>query len=405
MDRRLRHLGGPHQGDSFQLPAAGIQRIGRSHAHNDICIADLKLARIHCEVELDSDRAVLRDCDSGTFVNGIPITTYPLQHGDIIRIGDTELVFQSFGEAKPKPQAPAAPPPAPATPLPMEVLHGLAGTTLGHYELGPVLGTGHSGLTFRARDGRDGRVVALKVLHPIFPKGDEEMQRFTRAMQTALPLRHPHLVTTYEVGQTGPYGWVAQEYVEGESLAQVLQRTAATGPAEWPMAFRLAVHVGRALHYAGRHRLVHCNITPPNLLLHTTDHLIKLNDLLLGRALAGSNLKQVGLRSKLQSDVAYLSPEQTHPRASLAAPTDIFSLGTVVYVLLTSRFPFVGKSVTETIRRLREAELVRPKDRQPSVPDVFEGIVLKMLAKQPQQRFQTAAELLADLARIDPDPA
>jgi serine/threonine protein kinase len=441
MERRLRVLAGPHQGASFQLPEAGIQRIGRSHAHNDICLPDPHLARVHCEVEVNGEQVEVRDCDSesGTFVNEERITKHRLQHGDVLRIGDTQLAFMAIGEDKSMPPASSAPPhpsappsapeaSAPATapsvaeaesnspasgsplragtpPLTVEALHGLAGTTLGQYELGPALGTGHAGLTFRARTLRDGRVVALKVLHPVFPKNDEEMLHFAKGMQKALALRHPHLVTVFEAGQTGAYGWIAQEYVEGETLAQAVQRAAASTPPEWTTAFRVAVHVGRALHYAGRHRLIHCNITPPNILLRSTDHLIKLNDLLLARALSGSHLKQLSLRTKVHSDVAYLSPEQTHPRASVAASTDLFSLGTVVYALLTGRFPFAGKSVTETIVRLREAEPVRPKERQPAVPEAFEAVVLKMLAKRPEQRFQTAGELLTELARIDPDPA
>jgi serine/threonine-protein kinase len=406
MDRRLRVLAGPHAGNSFQLPETGIQLIGRSHAHNDICLSDPRVARVHCEVEVDRSGVVLRDCDSagGTFVNAERVKTYALQHGDVIRIGDTRLAFQDLEQAKTRPPAPAGRPASPP-PLATEGLSHLAESTLGPYQLGPALGAGHSGLTFRARDLRDRRVVALKVLHPVFPKNEEERQRFTQAMQVVLPLRHPHLVTVYEVGQTGPYSWVAQEYIEGESLTQMLLRNSTSGPPEWPWALRLVVHAGRALHHASRHRFVHCNITPQNILIRGSDHLIKLNDMALGRALAGSQLKQVSLRSKVQSDVAYLSPEQTRSHASLAASTDIFSLGSVVYALLTGRAPFAGKSVADTIARLREAEPARPKDRQPSLPELFWGIIRKMLAKQPEQRFQTAGELLAELARIDPDPA
>jgi serine/threonine protein kinase len=384
----------------------GIQLIGRSHAHNDICVPDPRVARVHCEVEVGGGRVLLRDCDSdsGTFVNAERVWTHALQHGDVIRIGDTQLAFQDIDLAKPRAPVPSAPPAGPPT-LATEGLSGLAASTLGPYRLGPVLGTGHSGLTFRARDLRDHRLVALKVLHPIFPRNDEEKQRFTQAMQGVLSLRHPHLVTVHEVGQTGPYTWVAQEYIKGESLAQMLRRSATAGPPEWPWALRLAVHIGRALHHAGRHRFIHCNITPQNILICGTDHLMKLNAVGLGRALAGSHLKQVSLRGKVQSDVAYLSPEQTHAQARVATSTDIFSLGAVVYALLTGRAPFAGKSVAETIRRLREAEPAWPKAQPSSLPDLFRSILVKMLAKQPEQRFQTAAELLAELARIDPDPA
>jgi serine/threonine protein kinase len=436
MEQRLRVTDGPDKGQSYDLSEPGSKNIGRSHQHSEICLHDLGLSRIHCEVNVGVDGVVVTDMDSetGTFVNGERVTQQLLHHGDVIRIGQTQLIFQSIDPNRPKsapalnvagadtvkskgpPTATAPAPPRPKSspstppvtvghaPLPAERLAELAGTTLGHYELGPVAGKGHCGVVFRARDRKADKVVALKVLHADFPKNEEEMQRFLQGMKAVLPVRHPHLVTTFGVGRSAPYVWIALEHVEGENLAQVIQRGVLSGKADWQQAFRLAVYGARALYAAHHHNLIHRNITPQNILWRSADNLIKLADLGMAKALAGSLLRQTAMRSKVQDELVYLPPEQTHPNATLDARSDIYSLGASVYALLTGQPPFVGKTSAETVNMIREAEPVLPGDAASPVPDAFEGAILKMLAKRPENRFQTAAELLAELARVSPDP-
>jgi serine/threonine protein kinase len=297
---------------------------------------------------------------------------------------------------------PAARPATPPTSGPRaDEMAKLVGNTLGNYDVGPVLGTGHSGTVFRARDARDGRTVALKVLRPLFPKNDEELQRFMQTLKAVQPLRHPHLVTVLDLGRTGAYVWLALDYVEGESVRQRIQRA---DDADWQPAFRVAVHAGRALHCLGRHQLVHRNFTPQNLLWRATDQSVKLADTGLAKALVGSALRQVSMRAALQRDLPYLSPEHTEPKAKLDGRSDLYGLGAVVYDLLAGRPPFAGKSSAETVGLIRQGEPVRPRVLQPAIPEAFEGIVMKLLAKHPEDRFQKAADLLKALAAISPDP-
>src|SRR5437762_2278346 len=127
-----------------------------------------------------------------------------------------------------------------------------------HFEGGQVVAKGHYGVDFHASDANDNnKDVALKVLLPEFSRNEEEMQRFVRAMKTVLPLRHPNLVTLYGAGKTGPYCWIAMEYVEGESLTQVIGRLGTASMLDWRKAFHIAVCVGRALEYAHGQHLVH----------------------------------------------------------------------------------------------------------------------------------------------------
>src|SRR5262249_37239577 len=110
-----------------------------------------------------------------------------------------------------------------------EKLAQLSGQTFGHYKLGPVLGRGRCGVVFQAEDAKTGQTVALKVFSPQFPQGNQELQRFAGVMKGILPLRHPNLVALYGAGKTGTYTWIAREYVEGESLTQVIRRSAEKG--------------------------------------------------------------------------------------------------------------------------------------------------------------------------------
>ncbi len=470
MDQRLRVTAGSEKGLSWELPETGILNIGRIRQHNEICIHDPKMSRVHCEVAVADGRVVVTDLDSetGTFLNGQRITQHQMVHGDVLRVGDTELSLQSLssshgtaaagaGRGGPHAEAPAvgagprgsnadapilkapadtdgdfpvlgARAPGSTADLPaLETVHGkprpdgpaaggstaggakdlrtLSGTTLGPFEIGPVLGAGHCGVAFRARDTREDRVVALKVLHADFPKAETEMQNFTQAMKGVMGHRHPNLTTILGIGRGGGHVWVAREHVDGESLAQTLERSNPERLPDWTDAFRVAVHVARALHFAHGRHLLHRNVTPRNVLFRSTDHLVKLTDLGLAKALAGSALRQAVMRAKVQAELPFLPPEQTQPSPNLDPRSDIYALGATVYAVLTGRPPFTAKTSAELVAMVRETEPPEPRQWQPSMPEAFQGVVMRMLAKRPEERYQTAADVLGALARIYPDPA
>jgi serine/threonine protein kinase len=350
-------------------------------------------------VQVEAGGATVIDSNSagGTFVNGERVAQRELRGGDVIQVGDTHLRFHDDAAAEQATIAPAAPP-GRAT---GEPLAALSGQTLGHFEIGPVVARGQSSAVFRARDTRDGKEVALKVLRPEFSRDEEEMQRFVRAMKTMMPLRHPNLVALHGAGKTGQHCWIAMEYVEGESLTQVIQRIGVAGMLDWRNALRVAVHVGRALDYAHGQQIIHRNVAPPNILVRAEDKVAKLGDLMLAKALDGVLAQQVTRPGELVGDVNYMSPERT--RSSLDGVdgrSDIYSLGATAYALLTGRPPFADGSLVETITKIRKADPEKPKKYQMAIPDLFEGTVLKMLAKRPEDRHQTAAELLKDLERV-----
>jgi serine/threonine-protein kinase len=255
-------------------------------------------------------------------------------------------------------------------------------------------------MVFRATDRNDTRTVALKVLQPEFSKNDEEMQRFVRAMRTMLQVRHPNLVAIYGAGRTGPSCWIAMEYVEGKSLSEVIQDIGVLGMLGWKKVHALAVDVGRALEYAHGQAIIHRNVTPSNILVRDRDSSAVLGDLMLAKALEGALAQPITRPGELVGDIAYMAPERTKPTSEVDERSDLYGLGATVYALLTGRPPFQTDSLPELVVKLRKDEPEEPKKYQLGIPDLFQGVVLRLLAKRPEDRYRTATELLDDLKRV-----
>ena len=370
-------------------------------------LRDRGISRFHCELREEDGKVILVDSGSaaGTFVNGNRIVDpYELRPGDVIQIGETQMRWtaeevyehETLGGAAPVAAARAAPAAGPAT----DSLSKLVGQSLSSYTLVSMVAEGKSGAVFRADDTKNDRPVALKVLHADFAKDEAQVDRFVRAMKTMFPLRHPNLVSLYNAGKSGPYCWLAMEYVDGESMTQVIERIGVAGRIDWKYALRVAVHVARALDYAYERKVIHRNITPPNILVSSSDKTAKLGDLMLAKAMEGALAEQVTRPGELVGDLAYMSPERTRGAIGVDCRSDIYSLGATVYALLAGRPPHEGGSIPEMLHKIREEEPVKPKKYQLAIADQFEGAVLRMLAKRPEDRHQTPNELLADLERV-----
>jgi serine/threonine protein kinase len=385
---------GPDRGKTFPLVPGETLQVGRSQA-TATRLTDPTVSRVHCEIEWDGHKVtVINISTAGTLVNGKAVAQHELKPGEVIRVGSTELRIQFGGSPEATTVPPAAKPAAPAD------LGGLVGQTLSHYAIEALLARGASGAVFRARDTDAGKTVAFKVLQPEFATHDEEMQRFIRAMKTVLPLRHPNLVTLLGAGKTGVYCWVAMEYVDGESMSKVIQRIGVAGMLDWRYGYRVAVHIARALEYAHGESIIHRNVTPQNILLRTADKVAMLGDLMLAKALEGTLAQQITRPGELVGDVGYMSPERTRGTADVDGRSDLYGLGATVYALITGRPPFAGGSLPELITKIRNAEPERPQKYQMAIPALFQGTILKLLAKRPEERFQTATELLAELDRV-----
>jgi serine/threonine protein kinase len=395
-------VSGPDQGRIFPVAEGQALVIGRGQ-NTATKLKDPHVSRVHCRLEVSGNRIILFDSGStgGTLVNGQRVKECTLQPGDTIRIGSTEFRFQP--ESNPEASTflmQSQPTPLPAVYVTPE-LGDLVGQAFGHYRIESILAKAETGMVFRAQDAEQDRPAAVKVLWPGFSSNDEEMQRFIRAMKTMLPRRHPNLVTLFGAGKTGKYCWIAMEFVDGESATQVIERIGTAGRLDWRPALRVAIHIARALEFAESEQVIHRNIKPSNILIRSEDKMTKLGDLMLAKALEGTMAEKITRPGELVGDLAYMSPERTHGgAATVDCRSDLYSLGATVYALLTGRPPFLGDTLPETIRKIREAEPVRPKKFQLAIPDPFEGTVLKMLAKHPDERFQNAKACLEELERV-----
>jgi serine/threonine protein kinase len=394
MPAQLAVTSGPDQGKLFPLSVGETMQVGRSQA-TVIRLSDPAVSRVHFELEIGPDQVILHNISGqGTLVNDKPAVEQVLKPGDVIRIGNSELRFMGKEEPATIVQG------EPATPSANEPLSSMAGKSLAYFLVEEVIARGNSGIVFRALDTRHNQTVALKVLEPAFSKNEEEMQRFVRAMKTMLPVRHANLVTILGAGKTGPFCWIAMDYIEGESLNKVIQRIGVAGMLDWKNAFRVAVDIARALDYAHGQAIIHRNVTPQNILLRKSDKVALLGDLMLAKALEGSLAQNLTKPGELLGDVAYMAPERTRGTSDIDGRADLYGLGATVYAVLTGKPPFTADVLPDVIAKIRTAEPEKPKKYQLSIPDMFQGAVLKLLAKRPQERYQTAAELLKDLERV-----
>jgi pSer/pThr/pTyr-binding forkhead associated (FHA) protein len=399
MTPQLLIIAGPDRGRLFPLAVGETLQIGRSQA-TATRLTDPTVSRVHCEIEWDGERAVLINIStSGTYVNGQSVAQHEIKPGDVIRLGSTEFRFQTGAAQEASTIAPS-PKVTGVAPALAESLASLVGQTLSNYTIEDIVAKGASGYVYRAKNTEDGTTVALKVLQPEFAKNEEDMQRFIRAMKTVLPLRHANLVALHKAGKTGVYCWIAMDYIDGESMTQVIQRMGVAGMLDWRYGYRVAVHIARALEYAHGYSIIHRNVTPQNILWRAADKTALLGDLMLAKALEGTLAQQITRPGELIGDVAYMSPERTRGSGEVDGRADLYGLGATVYALVGGRPPFTGGSLPELITKIRNTEPEKPKKYQMAIPDLFQGTIMKLLAKRREERFQTATELLTDLERV-----
>lgn len=392
-------INGADKGRTFALEDGQTLKVGRGQA-SDTQINDPRMSRVHCHVQVDGGQVLLIDAgsSSGTHVRGQKVEKHALQPGDTFRIGDTEVRFQlESGDAatmvgKPLQGVPAAAPSA-------KPLNELVGETLHGFRLDEIISAGSSGMVFKATDTEKGRLAAVKVLTPDLANNDEQKERFVRAMKTMLPIRHPNIVRIYNAGKKGPYCWAAMEWVEGEDLMRVIERIGVSGMLDWRDVWRVGVHIGRALEEAHRQKIIHRNVTPTNLLRRSADKVCLLGDLMLAKALEGTLAKQVTQPGQLVGDVPYMSPERTRD-GEADGRSDLYGLAATLYALLTGRPPFESRSLPELIRMVRSEAPRPPREFQLSINEMFQDVLLRTLAKEPSDRYQTPTEFLAELERI-----
>ena len=266
------------------------------------------------------------------------------------------------------------------------------------YRIQAKIGDGGMAVVYRALDMVLHRPVAIKCLRPQFAGDPEFRQRFMQEAQAAASLSHPNVVNIFDVGQAGDVHYIVLEYVQGRNLKEILREEGRLHPRR---AAQIARAVARALEAAHRRQLIHRDIKPHNILI-TPEGRVKVTDFGIARAASTATLTQTGT---VIGSVHYFSPEQA--RGEPVGPaSDLYSLGVVLYEMLTGTVPFRGDSpIAVAIKHLQE-EPVPPRQLVPSIPAWLEAVVLKALAKDPAKRYVSAEEMAQDLAwRADSEPA
>jgi len=270
---------------------------------------------------------------------------------------------------------------------------GTARVLAGRYEIDSVLGEGGMAKVFRGTDKVLGRTVAVKVLAPHFAKDQQFVARFRREAQAAAALNHPNVVSVYDTGSEDGIHWIVMEYVDGRTLKDVIREEGRLLPER---AVEIAQSVCMALASAHEKGLVHRDIKPGNIML-TPSGETKVMDFGIARATAGADtLTQT---AAVLGTAAYLSPEQAQGKP-VDARSDIYAVGCVLFEMLTAHPPFEGESpVAIAYKHVRETP-TPPSRFNRDVPKELDAIVLKCLAKNPDNRYQTTREMAEDLHRL-----
>ncbi len=276
----------------------------------------------------------------------------------------------------------------------------LEGKILGNrYEIIQKIGNGGMAIVYKARDLTLNRYVAVKVLRDEFTTDEEFIKRFETEAQSAARLIHPNIVSIYDVGVDNNLTYyIVMELIQGKTLKEIIIQE--QGPLPWKWSINVSIQIASALEMAHRNNIIHRDIKPHNIII-TEDGVAKVTDFGIAKAVSNSTITAFG---KTIGSVHYFSPE--HARGGYTdAKSDIYSLGVVMYEMVTGRVPFDADTPVSIALKHMQEEPVEPQEINPNIPDAVNKIIMKALQKEPALRYQTATEMLQDLKMSLKDPS
>ena len=267
----------------------------------------------------------------------------------------------------------------------------------GRYEIHELIGIGGMANVYRCTDTIDDREVAIKILKDEFLNNEEFIRRFKNESKAIAMLSHPNIVKVYDVSFGDMIQYIVMEYIDGITLKEYIDRQ---GVIEWKDVLHLTTQVLRALQHAHESGIVHRDIKPQNIML-LQDGTIKVTDFGIARF---SDKATRTMTDQAIGSVHYIAPEQARGDVT-DGKTDIYSVGVMLYEMLTGKLPFEGDSaVTVALMQLRSTPRM-PREVNPSIPVGLEQITMRAMAKKPEQRYTSAAEMLSDIERFRLNPS
>lgn len=431
MKVRLKVIAGPHLGREFIFDQPDTFLIGRvEKAH--LCLPhDRFFSRNHCLLEIAPPRVFLRDLGStnGTFVNGKAVQSTHLRNGDRIQGGETVLLVESTIEGSQKPAASTASAQTHLSEITVKCLNcGLLSKTeapgeegrisficdscrlklkddpqpIAGYEMVRMLGQGGMGSVMLAREIMTGKAVAIKTLLPDVAVSEQSMQRFLREIKVAASLHHPNIVGYVEHGSHNGIIYLVTEFIDGSDAAKLVKIRG--GRLDYREVGRIMEQILDALEYAHKREFVHRDIKDQNILIEGNypNLKAKLTDFGLAKSYRQTGLSGVTMAGDVAGTIAYMPPEQIRDFRNVLPPSDIYSMGMTAFSLLTGRHalnlsPKAG--IAETIKAIFERPSESVRTHVPDIPPQFAVVVERSLAKEPENRWRSAAEMRTAVLR------
>ena len=264
----------------------------------------------------------------------------------------------------------------------------------GRYELLEKKGDGGMAVVYKAKDRLLNRFVAIKILRPEYIRDPKFIDSFRRESQSAAGLSHPNIVSVYDVGREGNIYYIVMELLDGENLSDLISRKA---PLDEKQVIDIARKIASALSFAHKKKIIHRDVKPHNILI-TDDGTVKIADFGIARAVNSSTI--VNNTSTVMGSVHYLSPEQAKG-GYVDARSDIYSLGIVMYDMLTGNVPFDGENAVSVAMMHMNEDVPAPSLVNPHISAMMDAIVLKAAARRPEDRFSSADELIEALNSLE----
>ncbi|NOX56270.1 MAG: protein kinase, partial [Planctomycetes bacterium] len=373
----------PQQQWSHVLREGQVARVGRRPTHGWAIPWDDQLAPEHVELSLENGRVTVRrlpETPVSVWLGDEPADEFILGFGGSFRLGKTTIRIQK----------------APAEASRSSENGSGRSHMFGKYKILKKLGAGGMGQVYLALDTEKDRQVALKILDPEKSRVLTFVRRFQAEAEAASHLHHENIVAIYESGSINGKLFMALEYVDGIDVERLLEQK---GPLSVRRSLDIVKQVARALQHAYEQGIVHRDIKPSNLMI-TREGLVKLTDMGLARSMDDTERTGITRAGTTVGTVDYMSPEQARDSKAADTRSDIYSLGCAWYHMLTGRPPYPEGSITNKLHAHATSPIPDPREKNPEVPEALVAVLRRMMAKSPEERYQTPAELLEDLENV-----